>query len=76
MTVEVLFREVCNLNADGQNSVYLQQSMPDAEFIYTSIHDEPYFKDNEPDIIMMGHMSESFQREVIKKLMPMQERSF
>ena len=53
MTVEVLFREVCNLNADGQNSVYLQQSMPDAEFIYTSIHDEPYFKDNEPDIIMM-----------------------
>lgn len=74
MTVEVLFREVCNLNADGQNSVYLQQSMPDAEFIYTSIHDEPYFKDNEPDIIMMGHMSESFQREVIKKLMPLKDR--
>lgn len=74
MTVEVLFRELCNLNADWENSVYLEKCMPEAEFIYTSIHDEPYFAEHDPDIIMMGHMSESTQRAVIKKLMPLKER--
>ena len=74
MTVEVLFRELCNLNADGQNSVYLRECMPDAEFIETPIGGEPYFKDGRPDIIMMGHMSESTQRAVVKKLMPFKSR--
>lgn len=74
MTVEVLFRELCNLNADGQNSVYLQESMSDAEFVFTTIHDEPFFKDNDPDIIMMGHMSETTQRAVVEKLMPLKDR--
>ena len=74
MTVEVLFRELCNLNADGQNSVYLQKCMPDAEFIETTVYDEPFFAHGNPDIIMMGHMSESTQRAVIKKLMPLKSR--
>lgn len=74
MTVEVLFDEVCNLNADGRNSEYLQMSMPDAEFIHTKLDDEPYFVRHNPDIIMMGHMTEKTQRFVIDKLMNLKRR--
>ncbi len=74
MVIEILFDEVCNLFGDGQNSVYLKATLPDAEFIYTSLTDEPYFVNNDPDIIYMGGMSEAVQRRVIQKLMPHKAR--
>ena len=43
MVVEILFPESCNLYGDGLNVAYLQQTLPEAEFIYTAITDEPYF---------------------------------
>ena len=74
MTVEILFSEVCSLYGDSQNPEYLKATLPEAEFIYTSLLDEPYFKDNTPDLIYMGGMSENTQRRVIAKLLPYKGR--
>ena len=74
MIIEVLFNEVCGLNGDAQNAAYLHYAMPDAEMIYTSLLDEPYFAANRPDMILIGYMTENTQRRVIEKLMPLKER--
>lgn len=74
MIVEILFSEACNLYGDGQNVSYLQATLPEAEFVFTALTDEPYFVSNTPDLIYIGGMSESLQRRVIKKLMPYRER--
>ena len=74
MVVEILFSEVCNLFGDGQNVTYLKASMQDAQFIFTSLTDTPYFVENKPDMIYIGAMSENTQRRVIDKLMPLKDR--
>lgn len=74
MIVEVLFSESCNLYGDGQNITYLQATLPDATFIETALTDTPYFVSNTPDLIYIGSMSESTQRRVIEKLMPLKSR--
>ena len=74
MIIEVLFNEVCGLNGDAQNAAYLQYAMPEAEMIYTSLLDEPYFAAKRPDMILIGYMTENTQRRVIEKLMPLKER--
>lgn len=74
MVVEILFNEVCNNNGDGQNVTYLQATLPNAEFIFTSLHDIPYFAENKPDMIYIGSMSENTQRRVIEKLRPYRKR--
>ena len=74
MTVEILFQEVCGLYGDSQNAVYLQKSLPDAEFIFTELTQTPFFVENTPDMIYIGCMSESIQRRVIKTLLPLKDR--
>lgn len=74
MTIEILFQEVCGLYGDSQNATYLEACLPDAEFIYTKLTDVPYFVDNNPDLIYIGCMSESTQRRVITKLLPLKDR--
>lgn len=74
MLVEILFDESCNLFGDGQNAAYLKATLPDAEFIYTSLTDTPCFADRDPDMICIGSMSESIQRRVIEKLLPLKAR--
>ena len=74
MVIEVLFSEVCNLYGDGQNVTYLRASLPEAEFILTPLTETPSFAENKPDMIYIGSMSESTQRRVIEKLMPLKER--
>lgn len=74
MVVEILFSESCNLYGDGLNVDYLRQSLPEAEFVYTAITDEPYFAEKDPDLVYLGSMSESVQRRIIAKLMPLKER--
>ena len=74
MIVEILFNEVCNLYGDGQNVTYLQATLPDAQFIFTALTDQPYFSDNRPDMIYIGSMSEATQRRVIEKLLPLKDR--
>ncbi len=74
MVVEILFSEVCNLFGDGQNVKYLQATLPDAEFIFTALTDEPYFASKDPDMIYIGSMSENTQRRVLEKLLPLKGR--
>ena len=74
MVIEILFSEVCNLYGDGQNVTYLQSTLTDADFIFTSLTDEPYFLRNTPDMIYIGSMSEATQRRVIEKLLPHKDR--
>lgn len=74
MVIEILFQEVCGLYGDSQNPTYLQATLPDATFIYTKLTDTPYFAENTPDMIYIGCMSESTQRRVIEKLMPLKDR--
>lgn len=74
MIVEILFNEVCNLFGDGQNVTYLQATLPDAEFIFTPLTQQPFFAEQTPDMIYIGAMSESMQRRVIEKLMPLRSR--
>ncbi len=74
MKIEVLFSEICNQFGDPQNAEYLRQSMPQAEMIYTPLTDEPYFVSGEPDVILLGSMSESIQRRVAGILRPLRDR--
>ena len=74
MIVEILFPEVCGLYGDSQNPTYLQATLPDAQFIFTALTEEPYFANNDPDLIYIGAMSEVTQRRVIEKLMPLKGR--
>ena len=74
MTIEVLFPEVCNLCGDAQNAVYLQQTLPEARVIETSLLDRPYFADHTPDILYMGNMSEHIQRRAAEALRPYKDR--
>ena len=74
MVIEILFHEVCNLFGDGQNVTYLRSTLPNAEFIFTALTDEPYFASNDPDMIYIGSMSENTQRRVIEKLLPLKSR--
>ena len=74
MVVEILFQEVCGLYGDSQNATYLQACLPDAEFVFTKLTDEPYFVNNDPAMIYIGCMSESTQIGVINKLLPYTDR--
>jgi len=74
MVVEILFQEVCGLYGDSQNPIYLQQTLPEAQFIYTRLTDSPYFARSTPDMIYIGCMSENTQRRVIEKLLPLRAR--
>ena len=46
MIVEILYQEVCGLYGDSQNPTYLQETLPDAQFIFTKLTDKPYFVDH------------------------------
>lgn len=74
MVIEILFQEVCGLYGDSQNPTYLQATLPEAQFVFTKLTDTPYFVENKPDLIYIGCMSESTQRKVIEKLMPLKDR--
>ncbi len=68
MTVAILYNDYL-IFGDGANVDYIQKCLPDAEFIFTSIHDTPYFAENEPDLIYMGAMSENNQERALNALM-------
>lgn len=74
MTIEVLFGEVCGLYGDAQNAAYLKATLPNAEFVETKLTEEPYFVSHDPDMILIGSMSEKTQRLVIEKLRPHKTR--
>ncbi len=70
MIVESLYPEYANLYGDPGNIRYLQKCLPDAEFVFTSLHDEPAFATRPVDFLYMGPMSESAQEKAIAHLRP------
>ncbi len=73
MKIEILFPEFCNIYGDYGNVIYLKACLPDAEFIETSLNDEPKFITEDIDLVYMGSMTEKVQEKIIKKLMPYKE---
>jgi len=74
MLMEILYPELCNLFGDTGNIRYLKRCMPGAEFVETSLYDEPAFVKSAPNLIYMGPMTEKAQDRVIERLMPYRER--
>ena len=74
MKIEILFGDVCSLYGDSQNITYLKQTLPEAEFIETKLTQDPWFLENDPDLILIGTMSESVQRRIIEKFRPHTQR--
>lgn len=74
MIIEVLFDEVCNLYGDPQNAEYLKATLPNSEFIHSSLDQRPYFADHRPDMILIGSMSDSMQESVVTKLREYKDR--
>jgi len=72
--IEILFSEVCGLYGDAQNGTYLKATLPQAEFHDTKLNQQPWFAENDPDLILIGSMSERHQRQVIEKLRPLKNR--
>ena len=65
MKIEVLFPEVCNLYGDLQNMNYLKKCLPEAEFINTSLGEEPAFVTGKIDFIYLGPMTEKTQEDLV-----------
>ena len=74
MKIEILFPEYCNLFGDAYNMVYLQKTLPEAEFIRTAIGDDVRFTEEKIDLVYMGPMSERVQELIIKKFKPIREK--
>ena len=74
MKIEVLFPEICNLFGDLFNMNYLKLCIPEAEYINTSLTDEPAFVTDNVQMIYLGPMTERMQETLIEKLMPHRER--
>lgn len=73
MKIEILFPEFCNIYGDYGNIIYLKECLPEAEFIETSLNEEPKFITEDVDLVYMGSMTERVQEKIIKKLIPYKE---
>lgn len=74
MKIEILFPEFCNLFGDTYNMIYLEKTLPDAEFIRTPIGGAVRFTEEPVDLVYMGPMTERMQERVIEKLRPLKEK--
>lgn len=74
MKIEILFPEFCNLFGDTYNMIYLEKTLPDAEFIRTPIGGAVRFTEEPVDLVYMGPMTERMQEHVIEKLRPLKAK--
>lgn len=74
MKIEILFPEFCNLFGDTYNMIYLEKTLPDAEFIRTPIGGAVRFAEEPVDLVYMGPMTERMQERVIEKLRPLKAK--
>ena len=72
MKIEILYPELCCLYGDKGNTKFLQQCLPEAEFIYTQLNEKPHFLAEEIDLCCMYSMSEQSQELILSRLMPYQ----
>lgn len=69
MKIEILFPELTNIYGDLANVRYLEECLPKAEFIKTSINDVPYFANNKVDMIYIGSFPDEYQDVILDKLL-------
>ncbi len=74
MKIEVLYPEVCNLYGDIHNMHYLKKCLPDADWIETDFCADPFFADQDVQMVYMGPMTENKQIKAIEKLLPFRDR--
>ncbi len=74
MIIEVLYPEICCLFGDKANARYLAAALPEAEFCYTSLAEEPRFVKEDVAMLYLASMSESSQELVTEALRPHRER--
>ena len=74
MKIEVLYPEIANLFGDHFQMNFLSQSLPEAVFYRTSLHDTPKFMTEDIDFIYMGPTTEEGLELIIEKLLPCRER--
>ena len=74
MKIEVLYPSVANLYGENSQISFLKQCLPEAEWINTGLNDVPAFAEESVDMIYLGPMSERFQQETAKRLMPYKKR--
>ena len=70
MKIEVLFPDICSLNGDIYNPIYLNECIKGSKLIYTYFDKDPAFTTEKIDLIYIGSMTEHNQELVIQKLMP------
>ena len=74
MKIVILFPEFCNLFGDTYNMIYLEKTLPDAEFIRTPIGGAVRFTEEPVDLVYMGPMTERMQERVIEKFRPLKAK--
>ncbi len=70
MKVEILYPRICCLYGDKGNTMFLQQCLPEAQFIFTELNDTPRFLTEDIDLCCMYSMSEQSQELILSRLMP------
>lgn len=73
MKIEILYPELCCLYGDKGNTLFLQKCLPDAEFIYTQLNDQPHFLWEDVDLCCMYSMSEQSQERILERLLQWKE---
>lgn len=68
MNIEILYPEICSLFGDRGNYLLLQENIKNAQFIFTSVNDEPFFVNHEVKLIYMGPTDEKSQIMIINRL--------
>ena len=72
MKIEIMYPELCCLYGDKGNTKFLQQCLPEAEFVYTQLNEKPHFLTEEIDLCCMYSMSEQSQELILNRLLPHQ----
>ena len=73
MKIEILYPEMAYLFGDNANVLYLEQSLPEAEFIKTAKGEAPKFISEEINLVYLGALTERNQEKAIELLMPHKE---
>jgi len=69
MRIEIMYPELCCLYGDKGNTMFLQQCLPEAEFVFTQLNERPHFLDEEIDLCCMYSMSEQSQELILSRLL-------
>ena len=73
MKIEIMYPELCCLYGDKGNTKFLQQCLPQAEFVYTQLNEKPHFLEGDIDLCCMYSMSEQSQELILNRLLPHKE---